>query len=73
MTFKEFKKGIKAIPFSTWKKILVPAVLILIPTIIALSLFNITFIDFMGGIVAIGIFLGSYALVYKFIAKFAGW
>lgn len=37
MTFKEFKRGVKAIPFSTWKKIAVPIICIFILPFIVLT------------------------------------
>lgn len=37
MTFKEFKRGIKAIPFSTWKKIAVPIICVFIAPLYVLT------------------------------------
>lgn len=36
MTFEQFKKGIKAIPLSTWKKIFVPIICVFILPLIVL-------------------------------------
>lgn len=70
MTFKQFMKGIKAIPWSAWKKILVPTVCVFVVPVVGLI---ITGLNFKKALMGTGIIVGPIVLnlyVLRWISDF---
>lgn len=70
MTFEQFKKGIKAIPLSTWKKIFVPIICIF-TGIGFLLYYSVPLLDVLIAFLCVVVMILFYGMVLDLIGKAA--